>query len=71
VASSGVRVGATPEALKFLISQVGVNRVVLGTDYPIPWEQHPVDQVFATQLTGVERTAILSGNASEMLGIRL
>jgi predicted TIM-barrel fold metal-dependent hydrolase len=61
----------TPEALKFLISQVGVNRVVLGTDYPIPWEQHPVDQVFATQLTEVERTAILSGNASEMLGIRL
>ncbi|HWZ49581.1 MAG TPA: amidohydrolase family protein [Herbaspirillum sp.] len=61
----------TPEALKFLISQVGANRIVLGTDYPIPWELHPVDQIFATELTDAERTAILSSNASKLLGVKL
>ena len=59
----------TPEALTFLISQVGIDRVVLGTDYPIPWELHPVDQIFATPLTDVERRAILGGNATALLNL--
>jgi len=59
----------TPEALTFLISQVGANRVVLGTDYPIPWELHPVDQIFATPLTDAERRAILGGNATVLLNL--
>jgi predicted TIM-barrel fold metal-dependent hydrolase len=59
----------TPEALTFLISQVGVEHVVLGTDYPIPWELHPVDQIFATPLTAEHRRAILSGNAIKLLNL--
>ena len=57
----------TPEALSFLISQVGIERVVMGTDYPIPWELHPVDQVFATRLGDRERIAILGDNARRLL----
>jgi len=61
----------TPEALNFLISQVGIGQVVVGTDHPIPWEQHPVDQVLATPMSNAHRAAILSGNAKKLLNIEL
>ncbi|ALM85785.1 amidohydrolase family protein [Bordetella sp. N] len=61
----------TPEALNFLISQVGIDQVVVGTDHPIPWEQHPVDQVLATSMPDDHRAAILSGNAKKLLNIKL
>jgi hypothetical protein len=38
----------TPEGLRHLVAQVGASQVMLGTDHPIPWEEHPVDHVFAT-----------------------
>jgi len=38
----------TPEGLRHLLAQVGASQLMLGTDHPIPWEQHPVDHVFAT-----------------------
>jgi hypothetical protein len=54
----------TPEGLRHLVAQVGASQVVLGTDHPIPWEEHPVDHVFATTtLTDKQRVAILGGNA--------
>ena len=37
----------TPEALRHLVAQVGVNQVLLGSDYPFPWELKPVDQQVA------------------------
>jgi len=50
---------------------VGAGQVVLGTDHPIPWEEHPVDHVLATAtLTERERAAILGGNAMKLLDIR-
>lgn len=62
----------TPEALRHLVAQVGASQVVLGTDHPIPWEEHPVDQVFATKtLTDSQRIAILGGNAQHLLGVHL
>jgi len=62
----------TPEALRHLVAQVGASQVVLGTDHPIPWEEHPVDQVFATRtLTDQQRVAILGGNAQRLLGVHL
>src|SRR6202162_2506439 len=61
----------TPEGLRHLVAQVGASQVVLGTDHPIPWEQHPVDHVFATTtLTDKQRVAILGGNAARLFGMK-
>jgi predicted TIM-barrel fold metal-dependent hydrolase len=61
----------TPEGLRHLVAQVGASQVVLGTDHPIPWEEHPVDHVFATTtLTDKQRAAILGGNAARLFGIK-
>ena len=41
---------------------------MLGSDHPIPWEEHPVDHVFGTEsLTDDEKAAILGGNAARLL----
>jgi predicted TIM-barrel fold metal-dependent hydrolase len=61
----------TPEGLRHLVAQVGASQVMLGTDHPIPWEQHPVDHVFATtMLSDKEKIAILGGNAAKLFGIK-
>jgi aminocarboxymuconate-semialdehyde decarboxylase len=61
----------TPEALRHLVAQVGPSQVVLGTDHPIPWEEHPVDHVMATTtLSLAQRAAILGGNAARLLNIK-
>ncbi len=62
----------TPEALRHLVAQVGASQIVLGTDHPIPWEQHPVDHIFATKtLTDSQKVAILGGNAARLLGMKV
>src|SRR3954447_6684706 len=62
----------TPEGLRHLVAQVGASQVVLGTDHPIPWEQHPVDHVFATTtLSDKQKIAILGGNAAKLFGMKL
>jgi len=61
----------TPEGLRHLVAQVGASQIVLGTDHPIPWEEHPVDHVFATtSLTDKQRVAILGGNAARLFGMK-
>lgn len=60
----------TPEALRHLVAQVGASQVVLGTDFPIPWELHPVDMVLATaSLTREQTVAILGGNAARLMAL--
>jgi aminocarboxymuconate-semialdehyde decarboxylase len=60
----------TPEALRHLVAQVGASQVMLGSDHPFVWEQHPVDHVFATDtLSDDEKAAILGGNAARLLGL--
>jgi predicted TIM-barrel fold metal-dependent hydrolase len=61
----------TPEGLRHLVAQVGASQIVLGTDHPIPWEQHPVDHVFdTTTLSDKQKVAILGGNAARLFGIK-
>src|ERR1700730_13088092 len=38
----------TPEALRHLVAQVGSSQIMIGTACPLPWEEHPVDHIFAT-----------------------
>jgi aminocarboxymuconate-semialdehyde decarboxylase len=58
-------------ALRFLIDKVGIDQVVLGTDYPAPMLL--LDSVRwvngLPELTSDEKTAVLSGNASKLLGV--
>ncbi len=61
----------TPEALRHLVAQVGASQVMLGSDEPYIWEQHPVDHVFATtSLTDAQKSAILGGNAAKLFGLK-
>ena len=60
----------TPEALRHLAAQVGPSQIMLGSDHPYPWEQHPVDAIMATTtLSDEEKLAILGSNAARLFGI--
>jgi hypothetical protein len=37
----------TGEAMRHLIAETGVGQVVLGTDYPFPWNKVPVDHIMS------------------------
>jgi aminocarboxymuconate-semialdehyde decarboxylase len=60
----------TPEGLRHLVAEVGASHVVMGTDYPYPWSDVPVDHVLATPvLSDADREAILGGTARTLLGL--
>lgn len=58
-------------ALRFLIDSVGIDRVVLGSDYPfVPWEPSPAGWVQGLEsLTQEEKDRILWKNLEELLGM--
>jgi aminocarboxymuconate-semialdehyde decarboxylase len=60
----------TSEALRHLAAEVGVDRLVIGTDHPIPWNPNPVDHVLnAAGFSDDERRAMLGETAAKLLGI--
>ena len=61
----------TPQALKSLIAEVGVDRIMMGTDYPFPWTSTSVDHILNTPgLSDADRTAMLGDTAAKLLGIK-
>jgi predicted TIM-barrel fold metal-dependent hydrolase len=60
----------TPEALRHLIAVVGVSQLGIGTDYPYPWQNAPVDHILATPgLSDSDQVAMLGGNMCKLLKI--
>lgn len=61
----------TSEALRHLAAEVGSDRLVIGTDHPIPWNPNPVDHVLGADcFTDEEKIAILGGTAAKLLDIK-
>ena len=60
----------TPEAIRHLAAQVGASQIILGSDYPYPWQLGPVDHIFAcTSLSDDEKADILGGTAAKLFNI--
>ncbi len=60
----------TPEAMRHLDAEIGYDRIMLGSDYPYPWEDHAVDVILnAPRATDAQKIAMLGGTAARLLGI--
>jgi predicted TIM-barrel fold metal-dependent hydrolase len=60
----------TPEAIRHLVAQVGASQIMLGSDYPYPWQLSPVDHIFAsTSLSDDEKTDILGRTAAKLFNL--
>jgi aminocarboxymuconate-semialdehyde decarboxylase len=60
----------SPEAIRHLAAQVGAGQIVMGSDYPYPWQLHPVDHIFAcASLSEEDQAAILGTTAARLLDI--
>ena len=70
-ASTTTRVAGSEEALRFLLDQVGADRVVLGSDWPfVPWHPSPVAWVQGlASLTQEEKERVLWRNLEQLLGL--
>jgi len=61
----------TDEALRHLAHEVGVNRLVIGTDHPIPWQDKSVDHILkCPHFTAREKRLMLGETAAKLLGIK-
>ena len=61
----------TQEGLRHLIAEVGIDRLMIGTDYPYPWTKTAVDHILNQPgITDAQKTAILGGTAMKLLGIK-
>jgi predicted TIM-barrel fold metal-dependent hydrolase len=57
----------SPEAIRHLVAQVGAGQIVLGSDYPYPWQLQPVDHIFASaSLSDDEKADILGRTAAKL-----
>ena len=61
---------ADPRALRYLLDTCGVDRVMLGTDYPFPLgEQEPGAGIAALELDLAAQERLYHGTALEWLGL--
>jgi hypothetical protein len=60
-----------PSALRLLVDVLGVENVLLGSDYPYPLGERPAGQVVrkAQFLTDADRALLLGGNAAKFLSL--
>ena len=58
-------------ALRFLIDQVSIERIALGSDYPFPLGEHRPGSLIESleELSGSQRARLLGGTALELLGL--
>jgi len=57
----------TGEAMRHLITD---QHVVMGTDYPFPWNTAPVDHILSIPgINDADKIAMLGGTAAKLLGI--
>src|ERR1700759_2179829 len=61
----------SPEAIRHLVAEVGAGQIVLGSDYPYPWQLHPVDHIFeSTSLSDDEKVDVLGRTAARLLNVQ-
>jgi aminocarboxymuconate-semialdehyde decarboxylase len=58
-----------PTYLRYLVEQVGAERMVMGSDFPFPWEPDPVQTVLAAGLSVEDASAVLGKTASKVYGL--
>lgn len=58
-----------PGFLRYLIHEVGADRVMLGSDYPFLWEPDPVGFVTAAEMDPEDTAAVLGGTAADVFGL--
>jgi aminocarboxymuconate-semialdehyde decarboxylase len=57
----------SPEAIRHLATQVGASQIVLGSDYPYPWQLQPVDHIFDSgSLSDDDKLDILGRTAAKL-----
>src|SRR3954471_19574029 len=57
----------SPETIRHLAAPVRAGQIVLGSDYPYPWQLHPVDHILAsTSLSDDEKADILGRTAAKL-----
>jgi aminocarboxymuconate-semialdehyde decarboxylase len=60
-----------PEGVRHLIAEVGIDRLMIGTDYPYPWTKTAVELILDTPgLDDAGKRAILGGTAAALLGLQ-
>jgi aminocarboxymuconate-semialdehyde decarboxylase len=57
----------SPEAIRHLVAQVGASQIVLGSDYPYPWQLQPVDHIFASASLNDDQKADILGHTAAKL----
>ena len=60
----------TPEKAREMISVLGSERVMFGTDYPVKMPREEIDRVLAIDLSEKEREDIFYNNAQRFLNLR-